>query len=102
MFAPGAGEGLPVGPWQPLARGRRQFCRVALQLGEILERVRAAQLARVNQRHEQVADARSVLGPIEERVLPVKDGLFKGAFDDIVVERRPWLSEKQGQRVPVL
>jgi hypothetical protein len=40
---------------------------VALQLGQVVEGVGAAQLTSVNQAHEQVAHLRPVLRPIEQR-----------------------------------
>jgi hypothetical protein len=42
-----------------------------LQLRQILKRIRAFQLARVNQAHEEIADVRAVRRLEEEGVFPV-------------------------------
>ena len=47
-----------------------------LQLGEIVEGVDAVQFTRVDQAHEQVADAGAVLGLVEVGVFAVQNGLF--------------------------
>ncbi len=61
---------LAVGPRHPLRRAGREFQGVPLEFGQGVERVRAAQLCRVNEAHEQVADLRPVQRPIEQRVPP--------------------------------
>ena len=66
---------------------RRQLQRVPLQLGQIVERVGAAQLAGVDQRHEQIAHLRAVQRPVEQRVLPMQHGTLQSPFADIIVER---------------
>ncbi len=68
---------------------------VPLQLGQVVERVGAAQLAGVNQAHEQVAHLRPVQRPIEQCVLAVQHRPLQCPFDDVVVQRRPSLPQKQ-------
>ena len=55
-----------------------------LQLGEIVERIGAVDLAGVDQAHEQIADSGAVQRLIEERVLAVQNGLLQGALDDVM------------------
>jgi hypothetical protein len=38
----------------------------------------------MNQAHEQVADPRTIQGPIEQRVLPMQDRLLEGPFANIM------------------
>ena len=80
---------LAVVPRHPLRWVGRQFLGVPLQLGQIVERVGAAQLAGVDQAHEQVADLRPVQGPIEQGVLAVQNRPLQCSFDQIVIQRRP-------------
>ena len=69
-------------PRHPLRRAGRQFLSVALQLGQIVEGVGAAQLTSVNQAHEQVAHLRPVQRPIEQGILPVKNRPLQRPFDE--------------------
>jgi hypothetical protein len=46
---------------------------VTLQLDQIVEGVGSAQLAGVNQAHEQIADLRPVQGTVEEGILSMKN-----------------------------
>ena len=56
-----------------------------LQLGEIFEGVDLVQLARVDQTHEQVSHAGSVLCLVEVSILAMKDCLLEGLFAYVVV-----------------
>ena len=58
---------------------------MALQLGQVVEGVGAAQLTSVNQAHEQVAHLRPVQRPIEQSILPVKNCPLQRPFDEVVV-----------------
>jgi hypothetical protein len=53
---------------------------VFLQLGEIVERIGAAQFRGVDQAHEQIAHAGSILRLIEQGVLAVQDGFLQCSF----------------------
>ena len=57
-----------VVPGHPSAGVLGQFIGVALQLGQVVERIAAARLAGVNQTHEQVADARASSRLKEQRI----------------------------------
>jgi len=47
----------------------------------------------MNQAHEQIADAGPILRLVEQRVLTMQDGSLQGSFTNIVIERRPGLSQ---------
>jgi hypothetical protein len=51
----------------------RQFCGVPLQLGQIVERIAAAQLTRVDETHEQVAHMCAIAGLIEQSILAMQN-----------------------------
>ena len=75
-------------PRHPRSRTRCEFCCVALQLAEVIEWIGAAQLASVDQAHEQVAYFGAVQRAIEQSVLTMQYRTLEGAFADVVVERR--------------
>ena len=56
-------------PGHPDSGMHRQFCGVPLQLDQIFKRVGIAQLAGMDQAHEQIADRGPVQRAIEQRVL---------------------------------
>ena len=56
----GPRQRLAVVPGHPLRRVLLQLLGMPLQLGEVVERIDAVQLAGVDQAHEQVAHARSI------------------------------------------
>jgi hypothetical protein len=56
----------------------------------------------IDQAHEQVADAGTVLCLEEQCILAMQDGLLQRAFSDIVIQRGACLTQEQGQLVPVL
>src|ERR1043166_6300616 len=92
---------LAVVPRHPLGGLSRQFLSVPLQLGKIVERVGAAQLAGGNQAHEQGAHLRPVQGSVEQCVLPVKNGPLQCPFHDVVFLWFPRRTGKRRQRTPV-
>ena len=61
---------------------------MSLKRDEVRERIDAVQFARVNDAHKEVAGAGAIQRLVEEGALAMQDGLFQGAFDDIVVEGR--------------
>ena len=88
-------------PGHPAGRIRRQFGCVPLQLDQVLERVGIAQLAGMDQAHEQIADRGPIQRAIEQRVLTVENRPLQGSLHDIVIERSPGLAQKQCQGPPV-
>ena len=56
-----------------------------LQFGEVVEGVNIVEFAGVDQAHEQVAHAGTVLGLVEVGVFAVENRLFEGAFANIVM-----------------
>ena len=46
-----------------------------MQGGQVIKGIEVAQIARVDEAHEQIADERPVLGLVEERVLSVMQTL---------------------------
>jgi hypothetical protein len=83
-------QALTVVPWHPVVRILLQVRGVLLQLGQIIERVGAAQLRRVDKAHVQVADASAVPGLIEKRVLSVEDRFFQCSFTKIMPTPGLW------------
>ena len=69
-----------------------------LQLRQTIERVGAAQLAGVDQAHEQVAHLGAVQRLIKQRILAMQDRAFQRPLTDIVIERSAGteLSTKMG------
>jgi hypothetical protein len=55
-------------PWHPLCGAGGQFLSVAFQFDQVVEGVDAAQLAGVDQAHEQIADLSPVQGAVEQGV----------------------------------
>jgi hypothetical protein len=53
---------------------------VFLQRGQVVEGIGIAELARVDEAHEEVANVSPVLGFIEERIFAMQDGLLQGTF----------------------
>jgi hypothetical protein len=74
---------------------------VLLQFGEILEGVGLAKFAGVDQTHEQVSRAGSILGLVEIGVFAMQDRFLQGMFTNIVVERCSGVPEEEAQRLPV-
>ncbi len=72
-----------------------------LQLGQVVERIGVIQLAGVDQAHEQIADAGSVLGLVEQRILAVQNRFLQGPLADVVVQRSTRLTQEQSQLLPV-
>jgi hypothetical protein len=52
------------------------------QRSQVLERLLAVELRRVDEAHEDIADVSPVERLVEERVLPVKDGLLQRTLAD--------------------
>ena len=61
---------------------------MAINLGEVLERIGPAQLAGVDQTHEQVAYVRAAAGLEKQGVLAMQDRTLQYPLADIVVQRR--------------
>ena len=47
-----------------------------------------------------VADARTILRFVEERVLAMKGGFFESTFAEVIVQRRSGLAEKKRESIP--
>jgi len=62
-------QSLAIVPGHPFRGAGGQFPGVALQLDQVVEGVGSAQLAGVDQAHEQIAD----LGPVQSAV---EEGIF--------------------------
>ena len=84
---------MAVIPGHPFRRLLFQLLGVALQLGEIVERVGSIQFAGMDQTHEQIAYPGAVQRLIEERVLAMQDRFLQGTLD-VVVDRCAGLLEK--------
>src|SRR5437016_13767147 len=80
-------EGVSIVPGHPLCRASEQLSAMFLQPGQVVESVRAAELAGVDEAHEQVAHPRAVLGLVEQRVLPMKNSHLQRSFGDVIVQR---------------
>jgi hypothetical protein len=91
-----------VAPRHPIGRFAFQLHHMPLQLGQVIEGIRSAQFATVNQTHEQIADSGSVSGLIKQPILSVKNRFLQSAFRNVVVQGRPWLAQKQSQTIPML
>jgi hypothetical protein len=54
--------------------------RVAIQLGEVVEGIRPAQFAGVDQAHEDVPHVGTVRSLVEQRIPPMPNRLLDGEF----------------------
>ena len=75
---------LTVQPWHPLAGFSRQLGCVFLQLCQKVKRVCPAQLAGVDEAHEEVANLRAVHRFIEQRVLAMQYDTFQGTLTKVM------------------
>ena len=69
---------------------------------EVVERIGAIELTGLNEAHEEIADAGTVLGLIEQAIFSVKNGSLEGPFNGVVVEWRVRFAKKERQLVPAL
>jgi len=83
VLMPGRG----IVPRHPLAGGGGHLAGVLLQFGEVVERIGAVEFAGVDEAHEQIAHAGTVLGLKEVCGFAVENDLLERAFADIVVQR---------------
>jgi hypothetical protein len=70
----------PVIPGHPLLRAARKFFSMLLQFGQVVEGIGIAEVARVDEAHEEVAYVSPVLGLVEECVFAVEDRFLQGSF----------------------
>src|SRR5207249_10248464 len=85
-------ERVSIVPGQPICRASEQLSAMFLQLGQVVESVNAAELAGIDETHEQIAHAGAVLGLIEHSVLSMKNSHLQRSLDDVIVQRCPSLS----------
>lgn len=72
---------------------RGQLVRVALEFGQVIERIGSAKFAGVNQAHVEIAHAGAILRLVKQGVLPVKDRLLDRTF--IMPSSLPLFSRKR-------
>ncbi len=60
------------------------------------------ELHRVDEAHEEIPHVSAILAPVEERILPVEDGLLESSLAHVVVQRRAGLSQEERQLRPML
>jgi len=84
------------------AQAARKFFSVLLQFGQVVEGIGSAELARVDEAHEEVAYVSPVLGLVEECVFAVEDRFLQGSFAQIIIQRGPRLPQKQSQLGPMI
>jgi len=75
---------------------------VAIQLGEVVERIRPAQLAGGDQAHEDVPHVGTMRSLVEQRIPPMPDGLLQCPFADVIVQWRPRHAQEERQPFPAL
>ena len=69
---------------------------MALQGDEVVEWLDLVQFRGMNQAHEQIADPRTIQGPIEQRVLSMQDRLLEDSLTNVMPT--PGLCRFAGQR----
>ena len=94
------GQRLRVVPGHPLRGFAGEPIGVPMQDGEIHERIDVGKLTRVDQAHEQIADASATLGFIEQRISAMQNGFLQGALHNGAVERGAGNAQEQSQWVP--
>src|SRR5712692_10414047 len=67
-------------------RHRGEPIGVPMQDGQIVEWIGARKLTRVDQTHEQIANASTTLGFIEQRISAMQNRFFQGPLDNGAVE----------------
>ncbi len=82
--AGGSLKGLPVVPRHPLARTGCHLRGVALQFGEIVEGIGAAQFAGVDQAHEKIADLGAIERAVKQCILAMEHRAFQHLFAEIM------------------
>ena len=80
----GVGQRLGIVPRHPGGRIECNGGHMALQGDEVVERLDLVQFRGMNQAHEQIADPRTVQGPIEQRVLPMQDRLLEDSLTNVM------------------
>src|SRR5438094_8042326 len=75
---------------------------MAMELGQVIERISGAELARIDEAHEDVADVGAIRGLIEQRVLSMQDRFFQSTFAEVVVQRRSSFPQKQCEAIPTV
>jgi hypothetical protein len=75
---------LAVIPRHPFRGPGRHFPGVALQFHQVVKGVGAAQLAGVDQTHEQIAHLRPVQRAIEQGVLAMEHCPFQGSLGEVM------------------
>src|SRR5712691_7263398 len=93
---------VPIGPRQPRAGCDLERVEMPLERDQIVERLDAIQLARVNEGHKQIPDLRTIRRLIEKGCLAVKNRALQGPLDEIGIQGRSRDLEKPSQGYPVL
>jgi len=93
---------LTVIPGHPVLRPMDELLSVLLHLGQIVEGIGRAELAAVDEAYEEVAHAGTVFGLVEERSFAMKNGLLERPLADIIIQRCPSHSQKEGELAPVI
>ena len=81
---------LTVVPRHPLRGLAGEPICVSMQDGQIVEWIGVRKLTRVDQTHEQIADASTTLGFIEQRIPAMQDRFFQSTLNNGAVERSAW------------
>jgi hypothetical protein len=58
---------------------------MAVELNQIIEGTSSAELAGVDEAHEDVADLSAIFGLIEQRVLSMRNRFFQSTFAEVVI-----------------
>src|ERR1039458_3479792 len=98
----GPRQRLAVVPGHPVRGRLLQLPSMALQLGEIVERIDVVEFAGVNQAHEQVSHLRPISVLVKQRVLAMQDRFLQCPLHQIIVQRCSRLPQKQREFLPVI
>lgn len=79
-------------PRHPLLRTAGHQLAVFLQRVQVMEGIGIAELARVDEAHEHVANVSPVLGLIEERVLAVENRFLQCSLAKVIIQWGPRLA----------
>ncbi len=72
-----------------------KFPRVPLQLGQIVERVGARELADMDQAHERVSHFGAVQRLVKQRILTMQYSPALVPLTDVVIQRRSGFAQKR-------
>jgi len=96
------GERCLRGPGEPGAGVGKDLGAVFLQRHQILHGIDPGMQTRGDQTREDTGDVGTVLGSIEERILPLPNKEFQRPLGEVIIERRAFNGSKAWEGFPMI